>query len=43
MLQAQRAQYDAHPPDMGIIRRDAYGESFFTEEGLALAERYSRY
>lgn len=29
--------------DMGIIRRDAYGESFFTEEGLALAERYSRY
>ena len=28
---------------LGIIRRDAYGESFFTEEGRALAERYSRY
>ena len=26
--------------DMGIIRRDAYGESFFTEEGLALADRF---
>lgn len=29
--------------DTGSIRRDAYGESFFTEEGLTLAERYGCY
>ena len=29
--------------DMGIIRKDAYGASFFTEAGTELVQRYSRY
>lgn len=29
--------------DMGLIRKDAYGASFFTEAGSELVERYSQY
>ena len=29
--------------DMGLIRKDSYGASFFTEAGSELVERYSRY
>lgn len=29
--------------DMGIIRKDTYGASFFTEAGSDLVQRYSKY
>mgnify|MGYP004556155773 CR=1 FL=1 len=29
--------------DMQLIRKDRYGEAFFTDDGRDLAERYSRY
>ena len=29
--------------DMGIIRKDAYGASFFTQAGTELVQRYSKY
>lgn len=29
--------------DMGLIRKDSYGASFFTEEGSRLVQRYSEY